>query len=640
MRRLLVTLALLLPLLGAAPAAGQASGRLTLASQTSWVGPGDVFELRVSATGPADLTLRVSVHRPVTSRSQFARTLDGDLLGGRMLPAQPVPLGELGRDATGAYRVQVPTDRLPTGVLPVALELRDGSEVVDRLITHLVHLPERGDAPPLAVAWVQPLGADPALQPDGSVDLDDRQIERLADTAAVLAGSPVPLSIAPTPETLEALPVDGGDTALADIVASTATRQVVAGPYVDVDVDAMVAADLGDELASQRRRGSDTLAASLARRVDPRAWSTDQPVGPDALAALRGFGVDRLVVPERGLAPLDLDLTLTRPFLLDDGRGGQVEAVAADPGLTDHMDEGNDPVLAAHHLLADLAVLWYDQPGRQRGVVVRPPADRPPSAVFLDTVLGALEDAPVLEPVTVDELFERVPPTAGADDEALVRTLAEGTPPRTDLAGEARAVGTVRSAIAGYGAMVGEASPDLDLLQRMVLVGESADLDRAGRRARLDGARDLLERRAAGVSVVEQGSFRLTAREGTIPLTIVNRLGSPVRVAVTLTSDRLDFPDDDQTPDRTQRFDVTLDRENTSLAVEVRARTTGAFPVDVTLSSPDGSLVVGRSRLTVHSTGASGVGVILSVAASAFLLVWWASHWRTTRRARRLVPAA
>jgi hypothetical protein len=135
--------------------------------------------------------------------------------------------------------------------------------------------------------------------------------------------------------------------------------------------------------------------------------------------------------------------------------------------------------------------------------------------------------------------------------------------------------------------------------------------------------------------VVQQGSYRLTAREGTIPLTLVNRAGRDIKVKVVLRSDRLDFAGGSTS----RQLDLTLDRENNPLEVEVRARSTGAFPLLVTVTSPDGSLEVGSFRLLVRSTAASWVGIVLSVGAALFLLVWWGRHWRKVRRSRRLVTA-
>jgi hypothetical protein len=69
-------------------------------------------------------------------------------------------------------------------------------------------------------------------------------------------------------------------------------------------------------------------------------------------------------------------------------------------------------------------------------------------------------------------------------------------------------------------------------------------------------------------------------------------------------------------------------------------RASGAFPLRITATSPDGVLTVSRARVTVRSTAVSGVGLVLSIGALLVLVVWWASHWRTARRNRRLVDPA
>jgi hypothetical protein len=42
----------------------------------------------------------------------------------------------------------------------------------------------------------------------------------------------------------------------------------------------------------------------------------------------------------------------------------------------------------------------------------------------------------------------------------------------------------------------------------------------------------------------------------------------------------------------------------------------------------------------MRSTAVPGIGIALSALAALFLAVWWARHWNTTRRARRLMPHA
>ena len=84
---------------------------------------------------------------------------------------------------------------------------------------------------------------------------------------------------------------------------------------------------------------------------------------------------------------------------------------------------------------------------------------------------------------------------------------------------------------------------------------------------------------------------------------------------------------------------LDLSRRNTTERFEVVARTSGAFPLRITLHSPDGNLLIGQARLTVRSTAASSVSVFVSVGAVFFLIVWWGRHVVRGRRAARLVPA-
>ena len=58
------------------------------------------------------------------------------------------------------------------------------------------------------------------------------------------------------------------------------------------------------------------------------------------------------------------------------------------------------------------------------------------------------------------------------------------------------------------------------------------------------------------------------------------------------------------------------------------------------LESPDGHLVVGRARITVRSTAASGASLIVAMGAATFLAVWWGRNAMKGRRKRGLVQEA
>ncbi|MBW3627541.1 MAG: hypothetical protein KY412_08035, partial [Actinobacteria bacterium] len=470
--------------LGLAPPVGAQStpsGRVSLASQTPWVSDGGTFRLRVDIAGvrrPDAVEVAVTVHEPVTSRSQFQRTLEGRLLGSALhtVPVQPLTAVDL--DPAGAIRFDLALARpgagaepgqvvLPgAGVYPVRVALREvgTGTVIDEFTTHLVR--ERDDdAEPLAVAWVQPFGAPPALRPDGTVELDDDRMARLATLAGALATSDLPLTLAPRPETLDALSTEATDTLVA-VAEATAGRQVVAGPYADVEVTSLLRAGLGGELRAQRETGAATVEHHLRVSADRSTWISEEPLTAAAIAALTG--VERLVLPEDAFTPLDRPLTLANPFLVEGAGGDPVEAVVADDGLVAHLTGVGDPVLRAHHLLADLAVLAYDAPGLERGVVVRPPSGWSPSPDFLAAALDGLGRGSVVEAVTLDALFREVP-TASSGGAELVRELSAAPGEPLDI--DSARLDQLRRDLASLGAITqGAPAPRPDLAERLLLV--------------------------------------------------------------------------------------------------------------------------------------------------------------------------
>jgi hypothetical protein len=133
-------------------------------------------------------------------------------------------------------------------------------------------------------------------------------------------------------------------------------------------------------------------------------------------------------------------------------------------------------------------------------------------------------------------------------------------------------------------------------------------------------------------------TFRLTAREGTIPLTLVNGNPFRVRVDLLLSSDKLEFTDVHRGDRSRQMLHLDLQPGNRTLTIPVRARASARFSLRATLLSTDG-VALRRSRFTIISTVFSGVGIVLSIGALLFLLLWWGRAWRRARRDRRLAEA-
>lgn len=639
---------------------------LTLVEQSFWVAPDGDFFVRLSADAPPGATVELTVHDRPVGRDQFrqelltgpARPAIGRACAAsvaeviRILDPCVVPLdGTETTDDTFTLAIGLrgdpsgPADRLlldaaADGAYPVVVLLRDadGAEL-DRLVTHLLRAPlPEDDSPPLDVSLVVPLTAPVALQPDGTtvVAADDRA--RLAAAAGALAGQPgVPLVVSLTPETLDALAADeDGQDLLGRLADALEGRQVVAGPYVDVDSGAWWAEGMEDEHADLLEAGTDTVARHLGVVVDNSTVHIGATTDGATLARLRTDGADDLIVPQGLLTPLDdavFGRDLDRPFLATTDDEPPLPALLDDAALSSHLGTTGDPRLDAHQLLADLTVLYSQYPGIPRGVAASLPSDAAAGDVepFLTTVLAGLADSPVLAgatPGTIHDRAEQVR-TGGSDDrdgEPLVRSWLSAEPP--DLGDYPRDRRRTEQALLPYRAMAGDTPlPEVDLLLR-VSGARSLAPDRY--RDYLEAA--LAHERGRGQSVVlpEAPRVTLTVREGLIPVELRNDGDRPANVHVTLRSDKLDFPDGDS------RL-VTLPPGPTRLEWLVRTRATGAFPVEVIVSSPDGAIELDRTRFTLRSTAVPGVGIALSALAAVVLAIWWGRHWHTTKKARRLV---
>lgn len=654
---LLAAMAPALPAGAGADAVGQADPdpALTVVAQTTWVEPRGEFRVDLLVRGePPGARLVPRLYRPVESRDDFNQALFGQV--GDLFEAAglaPVPLDAVSVNPDGsklasvavAVRDGAPVEPLrinvpDPGVYPFEVTLEDdqGDPVAEPVVTFLVRLPApTPSAEPLVTSLLVPVAAPPALEPDGSVALPDRDLDRLTTVVNALWEHRVPLTVVPGPETIDALDTSGTDgAAVVDRLAdSVELRQVLASPYVDVPLSAWVEAGMDAELDAQRLRGVAVLEGRLAR-PDGRTWIADRDLDPGAVDQLRELGVDQLVLPPEGVEPLDEDAfpgTFTRPFDVDSGVASPLSSVVADGGLQSAFNR-EDPVLGAHQLLADLALVALERREDERGVVIQPPPGWVPTSGFLDIVLPGLASAPTLvEPAVIDELFDDVPPAREGGQFAtsgprLVRDLDPA--PSPPLGSYPARVEDVRGLLGSFRAMTGPESRRFETFEDRILVSGAEELSGAERSAYLAGARIGLRDQFGAIDTPERQTATLTAQEGNIPFTIRSRLDYPVSVVLELSAGpRLDFPEGDRIP-------VVLDGASRRVNIPVRAMTSGDTPLTVTVRSPDGEGVeLATTRYSVRSTAVSGIGVFLTIGAALFLVLWWFRHWRRLRARRR-----
>ena len=652
---------------GEEPVSEELGTHLALVDQSAWVGPDGSFDLQVRVDdAPAGAQLSFAVYRSVSSRSAFQASIDGENLGAPLRPLPPaLPLDALPRAADGSISLTFPvttTDPPPLGirvdgqgVFPVLVSLIDAEDdELDHFVTHLVRLPTADTAArALGFSLVVPFAGPPGFQPDGQARVDEADFDRYAAAARALAAHPaVPLVVDPAPETIESLADSGdaGSSLVSSIAGAQTGRQVLSGTFAPIDLGAFVANPdplATDEITRQVTTGNDVLAAELGSRPDRSTAVVDRLITPDALTRLNEIGVDQLVVPEDQLGPLSgqaAQVTFTQLFDVVNGEGRPMRSVMADGALATRLTATTDPVLNAHLVVADLAVLFFDRPNTARGAVLAVPRDMDVPQATYDALLGSLSQASIDEgvaegghqivaPMTLDDLFDFAQ-TATNGSRPMVRPYSSDAP--ADIAALLDQVRGARSHISSFATVVGSGAGTarIPLLDRQVLVASSVGLDDGTRQAYFDGVSGSIEGQLAGIVTPADQQVTLTDRSGDVPITIENRLDYPVDVEVVLSSAKLEFPEGN-------RRTVTLPAATpTQVDVPVEAKASGAFPVDVTVQSPDGALVLGTARYNVRSTAISGVGLLLSIGAGVFLLLWWGRHFRNIRRDRRLVSTA
>ncbi|MGH9074016.1 MAG: DUF6049 family protein, partial [Acidimicrobiales bacterium] len=680
---------------GTAASAAGPSPHLRLVSQTSWVAPGQPFllDLAVAPAGsaagraPAGLEVEVEVFDSLHSRSAFDYTLC-DRIGTDLVQTfGPVPLASLAPDpaspgavgfpiAVASLHHPAPAHAPPfvldltgcgsscAGVYPVRvlLETSGGEHVVDRFVTHLVFTDPAPGTRKLDLAWAIPVAAPPSLSSSGQPVLSRSAASPLATVSGALARHPgVPLTLVPSPVTMAGLAAShrpGAQAVLAALAswAGQPGHQVAAQPYAPVSVAALSSAGLSGQLGPQLARGQATLAATLGVRPSTGTWLTQEGLTSSALHLLEGRPdqpVQHLVLPEPDLSPLSgQSLTPTRPFALT-ATGGPgpttIEATTADGGLAAHLAGGPRPVLAAHQLLADLAVVYFDEPyaPRPRGVVLDTPASWRPDAAFLAAALDGLASSPIVQPVTVDQLFAQVPAQVEAAGLTQVRTLATHPPATPSLPAAAlRAAQRQLAAFQSVPAAGHEPAAAVSGMQDLLLVAQSAGITGTDRSVLLRDLKEAVHRQLATVHV-QTDTVTLTSQKAQLPITVTSRAAYPVRGVLLVHSDKLTFLSTRSQPvtltqrGQTAARPVTLTQRGLTVDFRVRTRATGEFPVSVSLVSPRGQLVIATGSVAVRSSAVSAVAIGLTVAAGIVLLGWWGHTLRKGRRNRnrRLVPA-
>jgi hypothetical protein len=682
-------LAVGVPPAGAAHDNSVAAGRvepgplLTLTSQTSWVSPAAPwFSLALgvaSDAGPVDdLRVAVTIYGKIVTATDMAASTtavpDERVLTRFDTPIVPIA-GSLGAQScvtvlpdssasppatapvntvacpVGAPTVTlgcVPGDGTCGGVYPVsvALERQGSTAPLARFTTFLTYQEPGlsssvGSGGALRVSLIVPISHSGSSPPSAAELARNEALVGVVD-----AHREVAVTLAADPGTVSALLERGGkpgqrSVAQLQSLTQDGIDQLLTETYVPVDVAALAGAGLSGEINAQLLRGN-TLLRAAGLHPTPGTWVDTSPDFTSADAAnlalgLQTAGASRLILSDDQLTPAHSDspnfapLTYAQPFSLALGRSAHVTAAGASAQVDSLFTaEPGDPVLTANQILATLEFLHFEDPYTPdpRGVVVTPPPSWQPSTSLMTTLLDGMAGNPVLSPVTLDDLFTQVP--KGGNGEPAVRHLRDGSTPRAATIPPATAahLASARMRLSSFSAAVIGHPAVLTELSDLLLATEYQGFGPAERSVALNNYTRRFTAVLNLVSLADQGPVTFTSRTAPIPVSVLSSAPFPVRVVLTLSSDKFTFPQGNSRS-------LTLDRPTTPVRVQARSRTSGdRLPVDATLTTPDGQVVFAHTVLTVHATSISLVGIALTALAAVVLLVWWIRTWRRGPRRR------
>ncbi len=643
---------------GATVADAPAPLPLTLLSQTPFVTPTSPWFNISLGTAPADSGLDVSLtfYGRLDNSSQLQQAISAAPNSGVLgrvpdvpfstitttgLPTADVcvtvlPDADTGAPSSGAGSCPSGSSTLTLGCTPytgicgdvypvsVALERPGASSPVARFTTFLTYEEPTavGQGGALRVGVVVPVGG-------GGVTALADALSDHHDVATTVAVSPVAV------EQIEQQHTRQGLHALAELAALDNT-EILDEPYVPVNVAALSEAGIPGEIGAQVGRG-DQLLRSAGLKPSGGPWvdttsSFAQGDGGNLVDGIEVAGSTELVLSDDDLSAAGVvnNLTFAQPFTLDLGHGLSLRAAASDGSLSAGFTaDPGDPVLGAEQLLAGLSFVHYEDPylTDARGVIVEPPAGWRPSAPFLETLLeGLTAGNDALTPVTLTQFFVQVP--AGGNREPTVRRLQSGSASRDVSSTAADKIAVARQQLSSFTNAISGHPPEATSLEDQLLDTEARALSGGRRSAALAAYDRNFTSQTGQISLATERTVTFTSRRAAIPVTILSSAPYPVKVVVTLTSDKFTFPNGEPPP-------LTLDRPTTSVRVTAQARGSGdRLPIDVTLRTANGQLVLAHTVLTVHSTAISFVGIALTVLAGAVFLLWWVRTWRRSRRQR------
>jgi hypothetical protein len=654
-------------------ASAQQSGDVTLVlvSQTPWNTPrNSQLDVKVTADNQGSsalqgLSLEVTIYDALISRGSYAESLTQDV-GTPIQGPQTFALHEsLDPGASATFHFDEKVGSLAKGaaegrVYPMTVQLVSQGNSVAELRSPVIFIPKQPKIP-LDFSWTFVLGQPFIVGPDGvfrSTELERRlsptgsltgQVDALSSITSAPGQSPLNLVLSPSlldqlvrmqngysVRTASGLRHvsrgTGGATEAAAALMSirTAARalgvQVSALPFASPNIPQLISSGLGKDLPAQLADGNQAVKALAGVEPDPSILRPPASAVDDAtITHARALGVKTMLL-DPGIVtqpkqPKSFAPPATATISGGNGGGG-VTCIVPDDELAGYLSAARtlgDPRLSEQQVLGDLASIWLEQPDTARGVAMITSTEQNLPAGFLTSLAHTLPKVPWLDARTATGLADRLAPDPNP---AKFRAARPGPIPSGYMAKmqDVQVMGGRYRAILvdpGSSQLLTELGRQLLLTEGSALVAnQPLGLEW------LDSMRGHLQDQFDRIIPNTSLPVTLTSSSGVIPIRLPNGTGEKIKILVSLQSSHL------QVAGQNPRLASPAE----TITFDVRSRTTGTYPVQVQVLTPQGDLI-GETTLVVRSTAFSRIALVITLGAIAILIALWVR--RLVRRPKK-----
>ncbi len=585
-------------------------------------------------------TAVVQISNPLVTRQAVAAIVAGGTFVAEAESAIPGPIFRpTTTRAVPGYQVLIATSAVARrdgsllitrdGLRVVRLTLTAPSGLISQLTTFINVVSSRTTTP-LPVTMIATIDGAPTLQPDGSIVIGAAEREKLRDLRDLLYRKPpgVPLGIRVRPELLNGLArsTDEADQSLfAELAKRLPDNDVLVSTFRPIDVASYAAAGLKSQFEAQLLRGETIIDALNGPNLPLRAvWVSNDAIDAIGVDFLRTFGVTNVVVVGNGVNTYGAETNPNRPYALRSATTGVVLNLA-DTRYAKLLDE---PTGTAHESATAIAAEIIAQRNELAGspvgstalatrqLVLASASGVPTEPLIAAIVLRHLRGAPQVElrrvgeiAPTLEGLARIAPPVVPIIDISTIQTRTNDALGSIDI---------VRDVLAANEGLT-------DRWVELVDVANDTTLTDVQRAAYLDAVLNQVNAARTAVTLPTR-SFTFGSRDSELRLALINSSVFAVSLQLRVTS-----PNGKMSFVPTEFAVVIPPGDQRELVMTASARANGLIPIELVLSTPDGTVLdVAQIRVRVNAIAGLGRGV--SAVFIVLLGAWWLIHARRSHK--------